>query len=194
MTEAKTAGSEPGQQDARLLFDHYLDHPKQGVSFWGVSRFLSRPELHEIRTVTLGNLAKQVQEWRATKIACLDSRGYLVGGMIVGALHASSVVGLVPVMKRGKLPESAKGTLVSSQYVTEYSRVDGLVIAAGAITDTDRVVVVDDLVATGGTLDNLIDLIHSTTKAKVDRRANRLIVRLTLVVFVCAHRWLERLP
>jgi adenine phosphoribosyltransferase len=85
------------------------------------------------------------------KVAGIEARGFIVGAPVAHALG----VGFVPVRKKGKLP----GDVVASSYDLEYGSAT-IEVAADAFTPGDRVLVVDDVLATGGTAAATIDLVR----------------------------------
>ena len=115
------------------------DFPKQGVVFKDITTALKDPEmLAEIIIELSSHYEKQIPD----KVVGIESRGFILGPAIAKELGA----GFVPARKSGKLP--AKST--SRTYETEYSQ-DVLEIHDDAISDNERVLIVDDLLATGGT-------------------------------------------
>jgi adenine phosphoribosyltransferase len=83
----------------------------------------------------------------------LDARGFILGSPIALALKKPFIM----VRKPGKMPN----TLSSKSYLTEYGEREGLTIQRDKVKAGDRVLIVDDLVATGGTLSSAIQLIHA---------------------------------
>ena len=97
---------------------------------------------------------EMVQPWAGAKIdavAGIEARGFILGGAIAHQLS----VGFVPVRKKGKLP----GKTIGQDYTLEYG-VDTVEIHADAIGKGDKCLLVDDLIATGGTAQAALDLIH----------------------------------
>jgi len=97
------------------------------------------------------NLSERYKNYQIDKIAGIESRGFILGG----ALAYSLGKGFVPVRKKGKLPAE----IVSQEYVLEYG-VDKLEMHKDAIQKGDNVLIVDDLLATGGTCEAAIKLIE----------------------------------
>jgi adenine phosphoribosyltransferase len=87
-------------------------------------------------------LVERYQDQRIDKVVCVESRGYILGAVLASRLHA----GFVPVRKPGKLPAKT----FREEYQLEYG-VDALEIHTDALQKGERVVVHDDLLATGGT-------------------------------------------
>jgi adenine phosphoribosyltransferase len=125
--------------------------PHDVPNFYDVSGITENPEA--FKTVIEVFVERyESQEVKPTKIAGFDARGFLFGPTIAMRLG----IPFVMIRKAGKLP----GVLVSSgEYVTEYST-DETVMRFGAIDETDRVVLIDDLIATGGTALAGFELCH----------------------------------
>ncbi len=122
----------------RLIRD-VPDFPKPGIVFKDITTLLKDPQglrrALDLFTVLCG-------AHPADKVLAIESRGFILGG----ALAARLGMGFVPVRKRGKLPAQT----VRASYELEYGT-DVLEIHEDAITRGERVLVVDDLIATGGT-------------------------------------------
>jgi len=101
--------------------------------------------------VTIQEIANHYRGEKIDKIAGIESRGFIVGAPVAFALG----VGFVPIRKKGKLPAEAIG----HDYELEYGR-DRIEIHVDAIGPGDRVLVLDDLVATGGTAEAAWQLIQ----------------------------------
>lgn len=114
-------------------------YPKQGVQFRDITTLLKDPV--GFRTV-IDLLAKHYAGKRVDKIAGVEARGFIIGAALAHALG----VGFVPIRKSGRLPAENIG----HDYALEYG-VDRVEIHVDAITDGEQVLLVDDLVATGGT-------------------------------------------
>lgn len=124
------------------------DFPKPGILFYDISTLLAHPAAWKQATATL---ATAIGAFRPDVLAGIESRGFLVAAPL--ALHLGC--GFVMVRKRGKLP----GKTVAHSYQLEYGQ-DTLEIQADAIRPGQRVVVLDDLLATGGTLAAAIALLR----------------------------------
>ena len=116
------------------------DFPKPGILFYDISTLLAHPDAWQ---VTMGRLAKLVSRHRPDVLAGIESRGFLVAAPLALKLG----LGFVMVRKKGKLP----GTVVPHEYSLEYGT-DTIEIQHDAVEPGQRVVILDDLLATGGTL------------------------------------------
>ena len=115
------------------------DFPEKGIIFKDITPVLSEPELFgEI----VEDLAARYKESRIDKIAAVESRGFIFGSVLAFMLGA----GLVPVRKKGKLPAET----IEASYALEYGTAT-LEIHTDAIAKGERVLIIDDLLATGGT-------------------------------------------
>lgn len=124
------------------------DFPKPGIQFYDISTLLAHPDAWQ---VTMGRLANAVRAWHPDSLVGIESRGFLVAAPLALKLGC----GFVMVRKRGKLP----GGTVRYEYALEYGT-DCIEMQEGAIQPGQRVVVLDDLLATGGTLAASIELIR----------------------------------
>lgn len=124
------------------------DFPKPGILFYDISTLLAHPAAWK---EAVSRLATAIGAFRPEVLAGIESRGFLVAAPL--ALHLGC--GFVMVRKRGKLP----GKTVAHSYQLEYGQ-DTLEIQADAVRPGQRVVVIDDLLATGGTLAASIALLR----------------------------------
>ena len=114
-------------------------YPKQGVQFRDITTLLKDPLGLK---VTVDELTKRYADQRIDKVVGIESRGFLIGAPLAYQLG----VGFVPVRKQGKLPAETLG----HDYELEYGS-DRVEIHVDAIEQGERVLLVDDLIATGGT-------------------------------------------
>jgi adenine phosphoribosyltransferase len=124
------------------------DYPKPGILFRDVTSLLEDPVAYR---ATIELLAEHYKDHGFTKIVGTEARGFLFGAPLALALG----VGFVPVRKPGKLPRET----ISQSYELEYGH-DVLELHIDAIDDNDKVLVVDDLLATGGTIEATVKLIR----------------------------------
>jgi len=124
------------------------DFPRPGVSFRDLTPLLAHPDaLRE----TIDCLAAPFRSEGITKVAGIEARGFVFGAPVAVALGA----GFVPLRKPGKLPWSKE----SESYALEYGT-DALEIHADGAVRTDRVLLIDDVLATGGTARAAIALVR----------------------------------
>jgi len=124
------------------------DFPQPGILFRDITPLLADGPTYQM---AIDELAKSVAAWNAEVIVGPEARGYVVGAPLSYALG----LGFAPVRKKGKLPYKT----VSIQYQLEYG-IDTLEIHEDAISPGQRVVVADDLLATGGTIGATIELVR----------------------------------
>jgi adenine phosphoribosyltransferase len=115
------------------------DFPKPGIVFRDITTLLKDPGAFRVALDSLAALAGHAP---VDSVACIESRGFLFGGALAHRLSA----GCVPIRKPGKLPSRT----LHEEYALEYGT-DALEIHADAVRPGDRVLVHDDLLATGGT-------------------------------------------
>lgn len=124
------------------------DFPKPGILFYDVTTlFKDAQAFHQV----IDLLTERYRERGIRKVVGIESRGFILGPVLAYHLGA----GFVPVRKKGKLP--AKTLQVS--YELEYG-VDSLEIHEDGVEAGEKVLVVDDLIATGGTAAAVVDMIH----------------------------------
>ncbi|WP_339388012.1 adenine phosphoribosyltransferase [Vibrio caribbeanicus] len=124
------------------------DYPKPGILFRDVTSLMEDAPAYK---ACIQVLVEQYKDAGFTKIVGTEARGFLFGAPLALELG----VGFVPVRKPGKLPR----TTISQSYELEYGT-DTLEIHTDAITNQDKVLVVDDLLATGGTVEATVKLIR----------------------------------
>jgi adenine phosphoribosyltransferase len=124
------------------------DFPKPGVLFYDISTLLRDADAWQ---VAMGRMAKMVRAYQPDLLAGLESRGFLIAAPLALKLGC----GFIMLRKRDKLP----GETVGLNYALEYGT-DRLEIQADAVEPGQRVVIVDDLLATGGTMSAGIALLR----------------------------------
>lgn len=124
------------------------DYPKPGILFRDVTSLMEVPEAYR---ATIAILAEKYQDQGITKIIGTEARGFLFGAPLALALG----VAFVPVRKPGKLPRE----VIAESYELEYGK-DTLEIHKDAIVAGDKVLLVDDLLATGGTIEATTNLVR----------------------------------
>ena len=125
--------------DLKSLIRSIPDYPKPGILFRDITTLLADgPAFREL-------IDRFVRRYRTERIECvagIEARGFIVGGAVAERLGA----GFVPIRKKGKLPSATIG----HDYALEYGT-DRVEIHRDAVTAGQRVILIDDLIATGGT-------------------------------------------
>jgi len=125
-------------------------YPKPGIVFRDITTLLQDPIGFRI---TVERLVERFQRQRIDKVAGIEARGFILGGAVAHQLSA----GFIPVRKKGKLPWQTIG----QDYALEYGN-DRIEIHTDAILEGEHILLVDDLIATGGTAAAAIDLVRKT--------------------------------
>jgi adenine phosphoribosyltransferase len=124
------------------------DFPKPGILFYDISTLLAHPDAWQ---VALGRLSRMVSKHQPDLLAGIDSRGFLVAAPLASRLG----LGFTMVRKQGKLP----GNTIKHEYDLEYGS-DVVEIQDDAAHPGQRVVILDDLMATGGTMAASVELFN----------------------------------
>ncbi len=125
------------------------NYPKPGIMFRDITTLLA--DARAFRQA-VDELLQPFAGLKIDKVAGIEARGFILGGAIAHQLSA----GFVPLRKKGKLPHTTR----SVEYALEYGT-DALEIHVDAISPGERVLLIDDLIATGGTALAAVDLIQS---------------------------------
>jgi adenine phosphoribosyltransferase len=131
------------------------DFPKPGIVFKDVTPVLLDPRLLKM---VVKAMADPFRDARISRVVSIESRGFLFGAPIALELRA----GLVPIRKPGKLPAATQRV----EYALEYGT-DALEMHHDAVQPGDRVLIVDDVLATGGTANAAAQLVSGTGAAVV---------------------------
>jgi len=123
------------------------DFPREGILFKDITPLLLDPRALDAAVARLTQFARDLE---IDYVVAAEARGFILGGALARGLKA----GFVPARKRGKLPRDT----VSSEYALEYG-LDALEVHADAFAGGARVLIHDDLLATGGTAHALADLV-----------------------------------
>jgi adenine phosphoribosyltransferase len=137
-----------GLVDLRALIRDIPDFPKPGIVFKDITPLLLEPE-------AVRDAVRRLADWARPRavdfVVAAEARGFILGAALALELDA----GFVPARKPGKLPHET----VSAEYILEYG-IDALEVHADALAHGARVLVHDDLLATGGTARALAELVE----------------------------------
>ena len=133
--------------DLKSRIRHVPDFPKPGILFYDVTTLLRDPDGFRL---CIDTLATPFSNRGITLVVGIESRGFILGAAVADRIGA----GFVPVRKPGKLPSAS----VRATYDLEYGS-DSLEMHRDAIDQGQRVLIVDDLLATGGTARATVDLV-----------------------------------
>ena len=136
------------EHDLKASVRNIPDYPKPGIMFHDITTLLGNARAFR-RSVD-----ELVQPWAGSKIdkvAGIEARGFILGGAVAHQVSA----GFVPIRKKGKLPHKR----VSIAYSLEYG-LDEMEMHEDAVEKGDRVILVDDLIATGGTAEGAVKLLR----------------------------------
>lgn len=125
--------------DLKNYIRNIQDYPKEGILFRDITTLLKDKDAFKF---AIDAMAKQVEDKKIDYIVGAESRGFLIGSALAYRLNC----GFVPVRKKGKLPCKT----ISEEYALEYGT-DSLYMHEDAINKGANVLIVDDLIATGGT-------------------------------------------
>jgi adenine phosphoribosyltransferase len=137
------------ENDLKSAIRNIPDYPKPGIMFRDITTLLGDARAFRRAVDEL------VQPWSGSKIdkvAGIEARGFILGGAVAHQVSA----GFVPIRKKGKLPH----TTVRIAYSLEYG-LDEMEMHADAVTRGERIVLVDDLIATGGTAEGAVKLLRN---------------------------------
>ena len=125
--------------DLKTYIRDVPDFPKKGIIFKDITPLLRAPEALKF---TCDALAEPFRKKKVTRVAAIESRGFIFGSCVARILEA----GFIPIRKPGKLPWTTR----RNEYELEYGT-DALEIHDDALSSQDRVLLIDDVLATGGT-------------------------------------------
>jgi adenine phosphoribosyltransferase len=138
------------EQEIRSAIRDVPDFPKPGIVFKDITPLLAEAKLFQRTTAAM---AEPYRQAGVTHVVAIESRGFLLGAPVAQQLGA----GLIPVRKPGKLPSKTAAV----EYALEYGT-DKLEIHADACDHAARVLIVDDVLATGGTAKATAELVRGT--------------------------------
>jgi adenine phosphoribosyltransferase len=133
--------------DLRGFVRDIPDFPSEGIVFKDITPLLLDPRALDAAVSRLTQFARDLD---IDFVVAAEARGFILGGALARALQA----GFIPARKRGKLPYPT----VSSEFALEYG-IDALEVHSDALAGGTRVLIHDDLLATGGTASALADLV-----------------------------------
>jgi adenine phosphoribosyltransferase len=133
--------------DLKKYIRNIPDFPKKGILFRDITTLIGNKEKFK---EVIDGLADRYVDKKIDAVLAVESRGFIFGGALAYKLGA----GFIPVRKKGKLPHKT----YKAAYSLEYGE-DALEIHQDAIKPGARVLLIDDLLATGGTLGAVIDLV-----------------------------------
>ena len=134
--------------DFKTVIRTIPDYPKPGIMFRDITTLLGNPPAFR-RAVD--EMVQPYAGVRVDKVAGLEARGFILGGAVAHQLST----GFGPIRKKGKLPH----TVIGEDYDLEYGK-DRVEIHADAVTRGEHVLLIDDLIATGGTAFAAIKLLE----------------------------------
>jgi adenine phosphoribosyltransferase len=124
------------------------DYPKPGIQFRDITTLLGNARAFRL---TVDELVRPWAEAQVDRVAGIEARGFILGGAVAHQLRA----GFVPIRKKGKLPH----TTVRVAYSLEYG-IDEMEMHMDAVNPGERLILVDDLIATGGTAEAAVRLLR----------------------------------
>lgn len=124
------------------------DHPKPGIQFRDITTLLETPDALK---ATVSAWVSRYKDQNIQWVAGIEARGFIFGAILAYELG----VGFLPIRKKGKLP----GDTIQQCYALEYGE-DCIEIHTNVIKPNDRVLLVDDLIATGGTAEAALNLLR----------------------------------
>ena len=136
------------ESDLRAAIRSIPDYPKPGIMFRDITTLLGDARAFRRAVDEL------VQPWagmKIDKVAGMEARGFILGGAVAHQVSA----GFIPIRKKGKLPHKR----VSIAYSLEYG-LDEMEVHEDAVEKGERVILVDDLIATGGTAEGAVKLLR----------------------------------
>src|SRR5688500_4918219 len=137
------------ENDLKAAIRTIPDYPKPGIMFRDITTLLGNPRAFRRAIDEL------VQPWAGSKIdkiAGIEARGFIIGGAVAHQLSA----GFIPIRKKGKLPHET----VRIAYSLEYG-LDEMEMHRGAVRAGEKVILVDDLIANGGTAEGAVKLLQA---------------------------------
>jgi len=148
LLELNNMNSEDTKKQIKSKIREIPDWPKQGINFKDITPLLQDGELFQ---EVINELARPYQNKKIDKIVGIDARGFLLSSALAYKLGS----GIVIARKKGKLPSDK----ISREYSLEYGT-NSIEMHKDAILPDEKVLIVDDLLATGGTMKAAVDLVE----------------------------------
>lgn len=145
----KTGHDRDSEMNLRELIRDIKDFPKQGIVFLDITPLIGHGEAFRH---AIDALVVKFKDSGATKIVAAEARGFIFGSPLAYALG----IGFVPIRKPGKLPWRTTSVTYDLEYGT-----DTLCMHEDAIEHGERVLIIDDVLATGGTAKGVVELVES---------------------------------
>lgn len=136
--------------DLRQFIRDVPDFPKEGILFFDITPLLAEPKAFRY---AVDAMAERFQGLGASKIVAAEARGFLFGAPLAYKMN----LGFVPVRKPGKLPYRTTSVTYDLEYGT-----DTLSMHEDAVKPGDKILIIDDLLATGGTCNGMIKLVQKS--------------------------------
>ena len=159
-------------ENIKALIRTIPNYPKEGIMFRDITTLLKDSQGFQ---KSIKALIKRYKDMKIDYVCGVEARGFIIGGALAYGLKK----GFVPIRKKGKLP----GKTISQEYTLEYGN-DVIEIHHDAIEKGKRVLIVDDLLATGGTVEAV---------AKLLKEQKAIITGLAFVVELCFLKGKDRL-
>ena len=134
--------------DLQKLIRTIPEHPKPGILFRDITSLIEDAEGF---SQTIDDLVRPLQDLEIERIAGIDARGFILGGAVAHRLS----IGFIAIRKKGKLPWSTH----TVEYELEYGT-DAMEIHTDSVSPGDRIYIIDDLIATGGSACAAVELIR----------------------------------
>ena len=139
----------PGDFDLDKYIRKVPDFPKKGVLFYDITGVLARPEAFQYCVECMVDI---YSDKRIDAVACIEARGFLFAAPFAVRMG----IPLIPIRKKGKLP----GITLAKKYDLEYAQAE-IEVHRADIPEGKRILLIDDLIATGGTLDASRSLLNA---------------------------------
>jgi len=143
------------EQEIKKIIRNVPNFPKEGILFKDLTTAFIEPECINW---FVDKISENYKDKGITKVLGIESRGFIIGALAAKELHA----GFVPIRKKGKLPAE----VVEITYQKEYG-IDTIQIHKDAINSEDIVLIHDDLLATGGTMEAAVQLVKQMGVKKI---------------------------